>query len=211
MGSKVEPPTTDWVPKTELGRKVIEGKITSMEDIILNNYVVQESEIIKLIIPNLEYEVLEVSLVQKQTDAGEKSRFRACVVVGNKDGWIGIGVDKARQVHKAIEKALERALLSISPVRRGCGSWECMCGAKHSVDITSTGKWGSVMIKMLPGPRGLGIVAGNTAKMVIDLAGIKDCWAISSGETRTTLSFAFATYIALRDSYKLLSKEVWIR
>lgn len=211
MGNRVEPPSEDWIPKTGLGRLVIQRKIVSMEEIISQNMVIQEPEIVKLLIPNLEYEVLEVRLVQKQTDAGEKSRFRSAVVVGNREGWVGVGVDKARQVHKAIEKALNKALLNISPVWRGCGSWECMCGGNHSLRAASTGKWGSVRVNLLPGPRGLGIVAGETAKSVIEIAGIQDCWAISFGETRTTLSFALATYDALRNTYGLVSKEIWIR
>ncbi len=211
MGSKVEPPREDWIPKTELGRRVLRGEITSMEEIISSNLVIQEPEIVRLIMPNLEYEVLEVRLVQKQTDAGEKSRFRSVVVVGNRNGWIGVGTDKVRQVHKAIEKALNKALLDISPVRRGCGSWECVCGTEHSLQVASEGKWGSVRVRILPGPRGLGIVSGETARTVIDLSGIRDCWAISFGETRTTLSFAFATCEALKNSYRLIPKEVWVR
>jgi small subunit ribosomal protein S5 len=211
LGNRVEPPSEDWSPKTELGHLILQKKIASMEEIISNNLVIQEPEVVKLLIPNLEYEVLEVRLVQKQTDAGEKSRFRAAVVVGNRDGWIGVGIDKARQIHKAIEKALNKTLLNISPVWRGCGSWECMCGGNHSLRASSTGKWGSVRVSLLPGPRGLGVVAGDTAKLVLEMAGVQDCWAISYGETRTTLSFALATYDALRNTYNLLFKEVWTR
>ncbi|NIM46281.1 MAG: 30S ribosomal protein S5 [Nitrososphaeria archaeon] len=190
---------------------VMHRKITSMEEVISENRVIQEPEIVKLLLPNLEYEVLEVRLVQKQTDAGEKSRFRATVVVGNREGWVGIGAGKARQVHKAIEKALSRSILEIAPVRRGCGSWECGCDVKHSLKMTSSGKGGSVHVKILPGPRGLGIVGSETSRTVIELAGIKDCWVISFGETRTTSSLAYATFDALRKTYKMVSKEVWIR
>lgn len=209
MPTKVPPPPEDWMPKTKVGRLVVEGKITSMLDAILNGYVIQEAEIVKLLLPDLEYEVLEIRLVQKQTDAGEKSRFRAAVVVGNRNGWIGLGTGKAKQVHKAIEKALNRALLNIVPVRRGCGSWECGCGADHSLAVATEGKRGSVEVKLLPGPRGLGLAAGDTAKVVLELAGIQDCWVVARGETRTILSYAGAIYDALKNTYKIQTKDVW--
>ena len=209
MPTKVPPPPENWAPKTKVGKMVVERKIMTMLDVILNGHVVQEAEVIKLLIPDLEYEVLEIKLVQKQTDAGEKSRFRATVVVGNRNGWIGIGSSKAKQVHRAIEKALNKALLNVIPVRRGCGSWECSCGIAHSLAVTTEGKCGSVRVKILPGPRGLGIVAGETAKTILELAGINDCWVIAKGETRTILSYANAVYNALKNTYVIQTKDVW--
>ena len=209
MANKVPPPPEGWVPKTRVGKMVVDGKITSMLDIVLNGLVIQEAEIVKLLLPDLEYEVLEIRLVQKQTDAGEKSRFRAVVAVGNRNGWVGVGVSKARQVHKAIEKALNKALLNVIPVRRGCGSWECNCGLPHSLALTTEGKCGSVRVRILPGPKGLGIVAGDTAKTILELAGVNDCWVIARGETRTILSYALAVYNALKNTYKIQTKDVW--
>jgi small subunit ribosomal protein S5 len=73
----------------------------------------------------------------------------------------------------------------------------------------SEGKWGSVKVYLKPAPRGLGIVAGDTAKVVLELAGISDVWAIAYGETRTPLSFAMASYNALRNTYKIVSRDYW--
>ena len=204
MVSKVEPPPEDWEPKTKLGKLVKEGRIISIYEIFQYGYVIKEPEIVKFLVPDLEYEVIEIRLVQKQTDSGERSKFRAAVVVGNRAGLVGVGIDKDRQVPQAIQKALNKALLNIAPVKRGCGSWECGCGASHSIATASEGKWGSVKVFLKPAPRGLGIVAGDTAKKVIQLAGIQDVWAIAFGETRTPLSFAMATYDALRNTYKIV-------
>jgi small subunit ribosomal protein S5 len=145
------------------------------------------------------------------TDAGRRSKFRAVVAVGNRDGLVGVGSSKAKQVHQAIQKAINRALLNIAPVRRGCGSWECGCGASHSLLTVSEGRGGSVKVILKPAPRGLGIVAGNTAKIVLELAGIQDVWAIAFGETRTPFSFALAVYDALRNTYKIVSRDFWAR
>ena len=206
MANRVEPPPEDWTPRTKLGEMVKNGMIYSYMDILRQGYVVKEPEIVKLLVPNLEYEVLEVRIVQKMTDSGRRSKYRALVAVGNRDGLVGAGVGKAREVPEAINKALNNALLGLAPVKRGCGSFECGCGTKHSISHMSKGSWGSVEVILKPGPRGLGIVAGDTAKKVIQLAGIEDVWAIAFGETRTPISFAMATYDALRNTYMLVYK-----
>jgi len=198
-----------WVPRTELGRMVLEGKITSMEQIFQNHLKITEPEIVDYLLPGLEQEVIDVKIVQRQTDAGEKTRFKAIVVVGNRDGYVGLGTGKAVHVVSAIEKAIRAAKLNIIPVRRGCGSWECGCGEPHSMSTITGGKWGSVKLYILPGPRGLGIVAGEVPKRLLELAGVRDCWTRSFGETRTTLSFVGATYMALRNTNKIVMPEMW--
>lgn len=188
---------------------VLEGKITSLNEIFNQGYKIQEPEIIDTLVQDLQQEVLDINLVQKQTDAGEKSRFKALVVVGNYDGLFGLGVGKAKQVRAAIQKAILDAKLNIIPVKRGCGSWECGCTDLHSIPFMVSGKCGSVRIQLLPGPRGLGVVAGDVAKKIISFVGIKDCWTKSYGSTRTVPSFAYATYDALKNTYQIVSPSDW--
>ena len=199
----------EWIPRTSLGKMVLEGRLTSITEIFNQGYKIQEPEIIDTLIPDLQQEVLDINLVQKQTDAGEKSRFKALVVVGNYDGLFGLGVGKAKQVRAAIQKATIDAKLNIVPVKRGCGSWECGCRDPHSIPFQVVGKCGSVRIQLLPGPRGLGVVAGETAKKIISFVGVKDCWSKSYGSTRTVPSFAYATYDALKNTYKIVSPLDW--
>ncbi|MDW8063662.1 MAG: 30S ribosomal protein S5 [Candidatus Caldarchaeum sp.] len=199
----------EWVPRTNLGRMVLEGKINSIEQVFQMHGKILEPEIVDKLLPNLEQEVIDVKLVQRQTDAGEKTRFKALVVVGNRDGYIGIGTGKSSQVVLAIEKAIRNAKMSIVPVKRGCGSWECACGEPHSVLVKSEGKYGSVRIQLLPAPRGLGLVAGESQKIVLALAGIRDCWTKSFGETRTSLSVVGATYEALKETTKVVLPDLW--
>ncbi len=199
-----------WVPRTSLGKLVQEGKITSMEDVFTQGHRIVEAEIVDILLPGLEHEVLATSLVQKQTDAGEKSRFKAIVVVGVK-GYIGVGSAKAKQWRMAVEKAVVNAKLRVTPVRYGCGSWECACGQPHSLPFKVIGKCGSVMVEMVPGPRGLGIVASENVKTVIRMAGIKDCWTRTRGSTRTTPSLIYAVYNALRNTYRVITPEDWVR
>jgi len=198
-----------WVPKTTVGRLVKEGKITSIDQIFEQNLPIKEVEIVDALLPNLEFEVLNVNFVQRQTDAGEVSQFQVTVAVGNKDGYVGVGMGKSKHIRVAIEKAVRNAKLHIIPVRRGCGSWECLCGEPHSLPFKVEGKSGSVRIELLPAPKGVGLVASDVAKAVLRLAGIKDVWTRSYGETRTTHNMAKAVYNALKQTYKFKSPDMW--
>jgi len=104
----------EWVPRTSLGKMVIEGRLTSLTEIFNQGYKIQEPEIIDALVPDLQQEVLDINLVQKQTDAGEKSRFKALVVIGNYDGLFGLGVGKADQVRAAIQKATIDAVFALA-------------------------------------------------------------------------------------------------
>ncbi|MCD6469759.1 30S ribosomal protein S5 [Candidatus Bathyarchaeota archaeon] len=190
---------------------VLEGKISSLEEIFASGLKITEPQIVDMLLPNLEEEVINISIVQKQTDAGEKTRFKAIVAVGNRDGYVGIGSGKASQVRTAIEKAAREARMNVTAVRRGCGSWECGCGQLHSVPFKVVGKCGSVRVEIIPGPRGLGLVAGEVAKVILRLAGIRDCWTRSYGSTRTVPSFAYAVFDALKKTYEIVTPMDWVR
>ncbi|MGA3296372.1 MAG: 30S ribosomal protein S5 [Candidatus Bathyarchaeia archaeon] len=199
-----------WIPKTKVGRMVQGGQILTLEDIFTQGLKIKEPEIVDVLLPGLKQEVLGIGFVQKQTDAGEKSRFKAIVAVGNGTGFLGIGGAKAKQVRSAIDKATLQAKLDVVPLRRGCGSWECGCGQAHSLPFRVRGKCGSVAIEIIPGPRGLGLVGGETPKTILTLAGVKDCWTRSFGSTSTLGSMAFAVYEALRSTYGMVAPKDWV-
>ncbi len=205
--SNITQPTSQagWTPRTKMGKLVQEGKITSLEEIFLQGQRVLEPEIIDVLLPNLQQKVLGVGLVQKQTDAGERSRFKAVVAVGDSEGYIGVGLGKAKQVRTAISKATAQAKLAVVPIRRGCGSWECGCKLPHSLPFKIQGKCGSVAVEMHPGPRGLGLVGGEVVKTILGLTGIKDCWTRTFGSTNTLTSMAYAVYDALKNSYIMVT------
>ncbi len=187
----------EWIPLTRLGRLVKEGEVTTMDEALASGLPIRETEIVDALLPGLEDEVLEINMVQRMTDSGRRVKFRATVIVGNGDGYLGLGVGKDVQVGVAIGKAIADAKKNIIKIRRGCGSWECGCGSEHTVPFKVEGKSSSVRITLLPAPRGLGIASGETARKVMELAGIKDVWTQARGDTRTKLNFARATYNAL--------------
>ena len=190
-----------WIPKTTLGKQVASGEITSMEEIIQNGLRIQEAGIIKKLLPDLKSEVIDVGIIQKMTANGQSTRFKAMVAAGDSNGWLGIGKGKSKQMRIAIEKATNQSFLNVSPVKLGCGSWECRCDQKHSVPFKVRGKGGSVTVEILPAPRGLGLVAGGKIKRLLELAGLKDVWTSSKGSTTTMNSTSKAVLECLKQTF----------
>lgn len=187
----------EWIPRTRLGELVASGEITTMDEALASRFPLREPEIVDILLPDLTDEVLDINMVQRMTDSGRRVKFRATVIIGNGDGFVGVGQGKDVQVGNAIKKAIAAAKLDIKKIQRGCGSWECACGKEHTVPYEVSGKVGSVTVTLIPAPRGLGIAAADTAKKVLEKAGIRDVWTQTFGTTRTTLNFAKATLVAL--------------
>ncbi|HDD46223.1 MAG TPA: 30S ribosomal protein S5 [Candidatus Aenigmarchaeota archaeon] len=204
--------SVEWIPKTRLGREVLEGKYKSIEDLLNAGEIILEPEIVDYLVPNLEHELIYIGgtpgkgggirrtatrMTARMHKSGKRFKLSAMVVVGNKDGIVGIGRAVANENRIAIEKALNQAKLNVISVRRGCGSWECNCGGNHSIPFATKGKCGSVVVKFYPTPKGVGIVAGNEIKKILRLAGIKDIWVKTFGQTRTRINLALAVFDAL--------------
>jgi len=192
-----EEQAVEWAPQTRLGKLVKEGQVTTMSEALASGLPIREYQIVDALLPEIRDEVLDINMVQRMTDSGRRVKFRATVIVGNGDGFIGMGEGKDVQVGVAIRKAIDTAKMNIISIKRGCGSWECGCGLGHTVPFEVKGKAGSVEVELKPAPRGLGLASGGTAKKVLEIAGIKDVWTKVYGETRTTINFAKATFDAL--------------
>jgi small subunit ribosomal protein S5 len=202
----------EWKPRTKLGWLVKEGNVTSLKEIFDMNMKIKEPEIVDALLGReLQHEIIDINMVQKMTDAGRITRFRVVVVVGNQYGFVGLGVGKARQLRMAVDKAIMDAKLNIIPVRRGCGSFECGCSEPHSIPYQVRGRAGSVEVVLKPAPKGAGLVAGDTAKVVLRYAGIRDIWSWSRGKTSTTINFAMAVFDALKKAYRFVTVNEWGR
>jgi len=199
----------EWEPRTRIGKKVLEGEIESIDQLLFNGVKIKEPEIVVKLVPNLKYATLKLRRVIRMSGTGRKPSFGALVVVGNEDGYVGVGYAKSAEDRlKAIEKALNKALLNVSKVIRGCGSWECRCGTPHSIPVKTIGKRGSVRVVLKPAPKGSGRVIGDYGKVVIKYAGIRDVWCNTFGQTKTTINFIFAIKDALDNIYKYYRDEL---
>jgi small subunit ribosomal protein S5 len=196
-----------WQPLTSVGRAVKEGQITEISHILRQGKPIKEPEIVDALVPNLEEDILGVSLVQRMHKSGRRVKYRVITAVGNRDGIVGVGHASTREIGPSIRKAVIAAKLNVVEVARGCGSWECACGRPHSIPFEVTGRSGSVHMTIKPAPRGLGLAAAEVPKIILRMAGIEDAWIHSRGQTRTTLNFALATFDALKQTTRVALRE----
>lgn len=204
-----EEPKPEWIPKTDIGKLVKSGQITSVEEIYSMGKKILEAEIVDVLCPGIEEETLEVKSTQRMTDNGRKMQFRAIVLVGDKNGHFGIGAGKSEEVKPAIESAIKDAKRSIISVPMGCGSWESGPGFKNSIPISVNGRAGSVRVTLKPAPRGVGLAANEVVKKVLSKAGVKDIWSFSRGHTRSIYNTAMATADALEQLNIMKLKGGW--
>lgn len=186
-----------WQPKTQVGRDVKAHKITSVEEIFHMGKPIQEPSVVDALLPNMDSEVIEIASVQRTTKNGRKQKFRATVIVGDSNGHVGVGAGKDIEVKAAITSAIVDAKRHVIPVLLGCGSWQCLCGTKHSTPFKIEGRCGSVKVVLKPAPRGVGIVASEPVKKLLTLAGVKDAWSFSRGRTKAKYNTMIAAYSAL--------------
>ena len=196
-GPSVAAAPPPWVPKTELGRRVASDQVTTMSAALESGLPLREPQIVDKLLPNLHDEVLDVNMVQRMTDSGRRFKFAVTVVVGNGDGFVGLGRAKGREVGPTIRRAIDRAKLEVVEVFRGCGSWECGCGRAHTLPFQIQGRAGSVVVTIKPAPQGVGLAVGDVAKPILRFAGITDAWGFTEGHTKTTVNYAQAVFEAL--------------
>ena len=207
----------DWVPKTELGRKVMAGAIASIDEIFKNGWKIKEPAIVDRLLPNLRSDIIffggspgkgggikrtPTRRTARMHRSGRRYSISALVVVGA-PGYIGLGRATSKEHAIAINKATDVAKLNIIPIKRACGSWECMCGTAHSIPIRVTGKSGSVRISLMPAPKGLGLAIGDEAKKMLSIAGVKDIWSKARGKTQSRFNYTMAVLNAFKKINRL--------
>jgi small subunit ribosomal protein S5 len=187
-----------WEPKTSVGKDVKASTITDIDEILDNGKMVLEAQIIDILIPDIESDLLLVGQskgkfgggqrsvfkqTQKKTREGNKPKFGTFAVVGNHNGYVGIGYGKSKETVPAREKAIRNAKLNVFKIRRGCGSWQCGCRGPHSIPFKVEGKCGSVVITLMPAPKGKGLCVESECAKILNFAGIKDVWSRTKGQT----------------------------
>ena len=123
---------------------------------------------------NLELEdnVVTIKRVTKVVKGGRNMRFTALVVVGDKNGHVGVGLGKAAEIPEAIRKGREDATKKLV---------EVPMDENGSVPHDFTGKFGSASVLIKKAPEGTGIIAGGPVRCVLELAGYKNIRTKSLG------------------------------
>ena len=133
--------------------------------------------------------VLEVRRTARVVRGGRRFSFRATVVVGNRNGKVGIGLGKGADVSSAVEKAAFRARKNIIPV-----PLDDRKTIPHEIDA----KFSSAHVLLKPAAQGRGLVVGGPIRVIADLAGIKNLTSKILGRTVNKLNNARATIEALK-------------
>lgn len=204
-----------WMPKTKLGKLVKAGKIKDIDEAL--KYKILEPEIIDTLL-KLGSEILNIGQAkgkfgggkrrawrqtQKKTAEGNVPTFSCMCVVGNRDGYVGLGYGRAKETLPAREKALRKAKLNIMKIKRACASFDCVCEEAHTVPFIVKGKTGSCRVKLIPAAQGTGLVIGDECKKILKLAGIKDVYSVTNGKIRTTINLAKACIDALKKTTEM--------
>lgn len=211
-----------WHPKTVLGKKVKAGQVNSIDEILDMGEGILEAEIVDCLLSNVETDLLAVGQskgkfgggkksiwrqTQKKTPEGNKPSFAALVVVGNRNGYVGIGLGKAKETVPAREKAVRNSKLNLIKIRRGCGSWACGCGTPHSIPFKVVGKTGSVTVELIPAPKGTRLCVEKECQKILALAGIQDVYSRTYGHTGTKINLIKACVEALKQLVEMKTNE----
>ncbi len=146
-----------------------------------------------------EESVIKINRTAKVTSRGKRFRFSALVVIGDGNGYVGIGLGKANEVISAINKGKEiakRSLVKISIIN-------------GTIPHTIIGKHGSSRIFLKPASPGTGIIAGASVRLVLEQVGINNILTKRQG-SKNILNLVRATMnalVSLKDAVKIANKR----
>jgi len=146
--------------------------------------------------PEYDQKLLELARVTRVVKGGRRFRFRATLIIGNRNGKVGVGVAKGADVSESIRKAFNSAKKNMVQIRRHNNTIACETEAKV----------GSARVLVKPARPGRGIVAGGAVRAVTELAGIRDIVSKSMGSANK-LNLARATVKALEQVKFLSGRE----
>ncbi len=202
-----------WHPKTSIGLKVKSGEINDIDQILDKGLKILEATVVDVLLPGMPNDLLMIGQAkgkfgggqrrvfkqtQKKTPEGNKPSFSCVAIVGNNNGYVGVGNGKSKDTVPAREKALRKAKLNVFKIARGCGSWQCGCKTPHSIPFAVEGKCGSIRIRLMPAPKGKGLCMEQETAKILRMAGIKDVWSKTDGNLRSTTNLIAAVVDALK-------------
>ena len=215
----------NWKPKTFIGKQVLAKEITDIAEVLGKGLRILEPEIVEVLIPELETELISVGQskgkfgggkssiwrqTQKKTKEGNKPKFATVAISGNKNGYVGMGFGKSKETVPAREKATRKSKLDIIKIVRGCGDWACSCAEPHSIPFKVIGKCSGSRIELIPAPKGTGLCVEEELKKILKAAGIKDIYSKSFGTT-TKLNLIKACFNALMKLEKMKVNPEYIK
>lgn len=145
--------------------------------------------------PEFDQHILDLARVTRVTKGGKQMSFRACVLIGDRNGRVAFGIDKGKDVQIAVEKAVNQAKKDIIriPLKNQT--------IPHRVEA----KFKAARVMLKPAPIGSGIIAGGATRIVLDMAGVPNASAKTLSKTNNKITNVKATFKAL----SLFKKDVF--
>jgi small subunit ribosomal protein S5 len=138
--------------------------------------------------PEFDQQIVDLARVTRVTKGGKQMSFRACVVIGDRKGRVGYGIEKGKDVQIAVEKAVNQAKKNLLHVPMMKGT------IPHRVDA----KFGAAKVMIKPAPKGSGVIAGSSVRVVIEMAGIPNASAKVMGKTNNKVNNVKAAFVCLQ-------------
>lgn len=138
--------------------------------------------------PEFDQKIIDIRRVARVVTGGRRFSFSVAIVAGNRKGSVGVGLGKAGDTSLAIEKAFNSARKNLVTIQ--------LTGAM-SIPHEVTSKYASSRVTLMPAPD-RGMIAGSSARIVLELAGVKDVGAKVRSGSKNKLNIARATIVALQ-------------
>jgi len=145
---------------------------------------------------DMEQRILEIARVTRVMAGGKRMNFRACVAIGDKKGNVGVGLGKGADVTMAVNKAVNRARKTMVNVPM----------VKETIPHAITLKMGAAKLMFKPAQKGRGVIAGGVARVILELAGVKNVTSKALG-SKNKINNARCTIEALRGLRRAEPKE----
>jgi len=147
--------------------------------------------------PEFEEKVIQIDRVTRVVKGGRRMRFRATVVVGNKNGRVGVGVEKGNEVMTAVQKAVASAKKNLIDIN--------LEGTTISHEVSA--RKGGAYVFLKPASEGTGVIAGGAVRAVLESAGVRDILSKMIG-SNSKINNAYATILALSSQKVKKAEEV---
>ena len=146
--------------------------------------------------PEFDQQILDLARVTRVTKGGKQLSFRCCVVIGDRKGRVGFGIEKGKDVQIAVEKAFNQAKKRMIRIPF----------IKDTIPHRVESKFGAAKVMIKPAPRGSGIIAGSSVRVVLELGGVPNASGKIMGKTNNKVTNVKATFAAL-EKFKVKAKE----